>query len=79
MGIQLAKLPPSQKRLLSSVRLCSSAADVWEASRSKKNLTIASDGGLKDTRGTFGWTLSTSENIILYEGIGTSRWASRRC
>ncbi|KAI2509566.1 hypothetical protein MHU86_4827 [Fragilaria crotonensis] len=69
-GIQMKTLPPYQRRLLSSVRLCVSEAQVWEASRSKKNLTIASDGGLKDVRGTFGWTLSTSENIILYEGSG---------
>ncbi|KAI2502292.1 hypothetical protein MHU86_12181 [Fragilaria crotonensis] len=49
-SIQMETLPPYQRRLLSSVRLCVSEAEVWEASRSKKNLTIASDGGLKDAR-----------------------------
>lgn len=50
--------------------LCSSEEDVWNASREKKKLTIATDGGLKDTRATFGWTLSTAENITLNEGLG---------
>jgi hypothetical protein len=60
---QLASLPPYQRRILSHVRLCASEDHVWKASREKKKLTIATDGGLKNIRGTFGWTLSTAKNI----------------
>ena len=64
------ELPRHQQRLLSHVNFVSSADDVWKASREKRSLTIATDGGLKDIRGTFGWTISTVTNTTLCEGSG---------
>jgi hypothetical protein len=72
LNSQLEGLPKYQCRLLRNVRLCASEEEVWKASREKKKLTIATDGGLKDNRGTFGWTLSTADNLTLYEGSGPS-------
>lgn len=63
-------LPQGQRRLLTHISQCVDDSEVRKASRSKGKLTIASDGGLKDTRGTFGWTISTGDNITLYEGAG---------
>ena len=63
-------LSQPQRRLLSHVKQCVPADTVWKACRKKLYLTIASDGGLKDRQGTFGWTLSTPSNEVLYEGAG---------
>ncbi|KAI2497820.1 hypothetical protein MHU86_16654 [Fragilaria crotonensis] len=63
-------LPPYQRRLLTHINQCADDSAVWKASRSKGKITIASDGGLKDIRGTFGWTISTGDNTTLYEGAG---------
>jgi hypothetical protein len=48
------RLPEHQRRLLSNLRICAPEEAVWTASRQKNKLTIASDGGLKGSRGTFG-------------------------
>ncbi|KAI2495786.1 hypothetical protein MHU86_18714 [Fragilaria crotonensis] len=63
-------LPHGQRRLLTHISQRVDDSAVWNASRSKGKLTIASDGGLKDIRGTFGWTISTSDNTVLFEGAG---------
>ena len=63
-------LPPYQRRLLTHINQCADDSEVWKASRSKGKISIASDGGLKDIRGTFGWTISTGDNTTLYEGAG---------
>ncbi len=70
LNSQLEGLPKYQCRLLRNVSLCASVEEVWKASREKKKLTIVTDRGLKDNRGTFGWTLSTADNLKLYEGSG---------
>lgn len=67
---QMVDLPKHQRRLLSHVALCATEEEVWKASRSRRRLTIATDGGLKVDTGTFGWTLSTHDNRTLYEGAG---------
>ncbi|KAI2495066.1 hypothetical protein MHU86_19461 [Fragilaria crotonensis] len=61
-------LPPYQRRLLTHINQCADDSAVWKASRSKGKITIASDGGLKDIRGTFGWTISTGDNTTLRRG-----------
>ncbi|KAI2498976.1 hypothetical protein MHU86_15539 [Fragilaria crotonensis] len=66
----ITHLPQGQRRLLTHISQRVDDSAVWNASRSKGKLTIASDGGLKDIRGTFGWTISTSDNTVLFEGAG---------
>ncbi|KAI2497785.1 hypothetical protein MHU86_16727 [Fragilaria crotonensis] len=66
----ITHLPQGQRRLLTHISQLVDDSAVWNASRSKGKLTIASDGGLKDIRGTFGWTISTSDNTVLFEGAG---------
>ena len=67
---QIADLPRFQRRLLNHVTQCEDDEVVLQASRAKGPLTIASDGGFKDTRGTFGWSISTPDNTTLFEGAG---------
>jgi hypothetical protein len=63
-------LRPNQKRLLSHVKQCATADEIWKACRKRHRITIASDGGLKGNRSTFGWTISTPSNTVLLEGAG---------
>jgi hypothetical protein len=44
--------------------------EVWRAFRSRKRLTIASDGSLREEAGTFGWKLTTSNHNVLFQGYG---------
>jgi hypothetical protein len=44
---------------------------VWAAVRSKRWIDIASDGGLTDSTGTFGWKISnTKRALALFRGSG---------
>ena len=70
LGSQILVLPRHQRRMLTHVHQCEDDDEVWTACRVKGTITIASDGGLKETRGTFGWTISTSDITTLYEGAG---------
>ena len=67
---QVERLPNYQRWILSNVEQYVSEEEVRQLSWEKRKLTIATDGGLKDSRGTFGWTLSTSDNKTLHEGSG---------
>jgi hypothetical protein len=42
----------------------------WQACNNEEAITFASDGGLKDQHGTFGWIISSATNEVLYEGAG---------
>ena len=63
-------LPRFQRRLLSHVKQVATDQTLSTIESTDQALTISSDGGLKDHRGTFGWQLSTANNEVLYEGAG---------
>ena len=44
--------------------------DIWRAFRSRIRLTIATDGSLLPTAGTFGWKLVTPKKQVLFTGFG---------
>ena len=68
-------LPQWHKRLILHHRQPATDLQVWRAFRSRQRITIASDGGLKDRTGTFGWKivakgLNPPADITLFEGSG---------
>ena len=66
----LRSLSPHYQRLLYHYEQEVSDNEVWKAFRSKQRLTIASDGSLLSTAGTFGWKLTTSKHVTLFFGSG---------
>jgi ribonuclease HI len=66
----LSQLPRWHKRLLSSYQQEAEDVQVWKAFRSRRRLTIASDGGLKHKIGTFGWKIVDKHGITLFSGSG---------
>ena len=66
----LRSLPPHYQSLLFHYEQESSDNEVWKAFRSKQRLTIASDGSLLPTAGTFGWKITTSKHVTLFFGSG---------
>jgi hypothetical protein len=65
----MKSLPRMQRRLLASLEQCATDVAVWRALRSKRTIYLASDGGLQDSTGTFGWIIS-SKREILYKCSG---------
>ena len=51
-------------RLLLDLEQEASDIEVWRAFRSRKQMFLASDGGLHDQTGTFGWVLSTGKKVL---------------
>jgi hypothetical protein len=70
LALYLKSLPRWHQRLLHSYTQCASDVDIWRTFRSKKRVTIVSDGGLADEIGTFGWKLIGASNETLYAGAG---------
>jgi hypothetical protein len=66
----MKQLPRHQRRLLSHVRQVATDDTMQQIDSQAPALTISSDGGLKGHLGTFGWQLSTNDNVVLYEGAG---------
>ena len=66
----IKSLPPWYRRLLFYNNQLATDLEVWRAFRAKRRLIIASDGSLKETAGTFGWKLTTSKHVPLFEGSG---------
>jgi hypothetical protein len=66
----LVSLPKWYQRLLHTYRQCASDLTIWRSFRSKKKITIVSDGGLSEGVGTFGWKIVGSDNVTLYAGAG---------
>jgi hypothetical protein len=62
--------PRHRKRLLTHIHQKVSDEQLWEECQRRQLLTIASDGGLKGRKGTFGWLLCTKSNTVLVEGAG---------
>ncbi len=65
----IKSLPMTQRQMLQSVNQKATDLQIWRAFRSKERLIIASDGGLNNQIGTFGWVISTRKTI-LFEGGG---------
>lgn len=63
-------LPRGKRRLLSHHHQIASTTTVWKVCRSKRAITIASDGGLKGKIGTFGWQMRSALDELLAEGAG---------
>jgi ribonuclease HI len=63
-------LPTWYRRLLLDFEQIANDVEVWNAFCAKKRLIIASDGSLADKAGTFGWKLTTSKHVPLFEGSG---------
>ena len=66
----IKNLPRYKKRLLSYVKFSTDIDHIWDECQRKQTLTITSDGGLKGRRGTFGWSVTTSNKVTLCEGAG---------
>ena len=66
----ITALPRTHRRLLSNYTQICGDQELWRAFRSRRRLQIISDGGLHETRGTFGWKIVTHHDIVLYQGSG---------
>ena len=66
----IKSLPSWYRRLLFYNKQLATDLEVWRAFRAKRRLIIASDGSSKETAGTFGWKLTTSKHVPLFEGSG---------
>jgi hypothetical protein len=70
LAAYLKSLPQWYQRLLFSYKQCAINIVIWQTSRSKKKVTIVSDGGLAESIGTFGWKILGANNDTLYAGAG---------
>jgi hypothetical protein len=66
----ISQLPRWHRRLLSHFQQDATDVQVWRAFRSRRKITIASDGGLKHGIGTFGWKINDRTNTTLFSGSG---------
>ena len=66
----ISRLPRWHQRLLSHFRQDATDIQVWRAFRSRRRITIASDGGLKHGIGTYGWKIVDRANNPLFSGSG---------
>ena len=60
----IGSLSRPHRRLLDDLQLKSTEDQVWKAFRSRRKLILATDGGLANQRGTFGWILSTGTQSL---------------
>ena len=65
----IKQLPWTERRMVESMSQLADMEAVNAAFSSKKTITIASDGGLKGTNGTFGWVIA-KKSTLLYQGYG---------
>ena len=66
----IGRLPRWHKRLLTQWTQDATDLQIWRAFRSRQRITIASDGGLKDRRGTHGWKIVSRSGHTLFSGSG---------
>ena len=66
----ISRLPRWHRRLLSHLHQEATDAMVWKAFRSRRRITIASDGGLKHRLGTHGWKIVAQDGQVLFLGSG---------
>ena len=70
LNTYLTSLPKWHRRLLQHYEQLETDLTVWRAFRSRQRLIIATDGSLLPTAGTFGWKITTSKHLPLYQGSG---------
>ena len=70
LATYLKSLPGWYQRLLYVFRQVATDVTIWKEFRSKKKVTIVSDGGLADGIGTFGWKIVGTKNQTLFAGAG---------
>jgi hypothetical protein len=63
-------LPRGRRRLLAHIRVLMSKSRLWKECQKQQTLTIASEGGFKGRKCTFGWLISTKSRSVLAEGAG---------
>ena len=63
-------LPYYRRRLINGFMQKASDAEIYRALKNKKPIYIVSDGGLKDTRVTFGWKIVDPALLALFAGAG---------
>lgn len=66
----LATLPTWHQRLLLDYTQIATDLHVWKAFHSKRRVEIASDGGLSDKKGSFGWKIVDNHLKPLFQGSG---------
>ena len=66
----ISSLPQWYRRMLSHFTQEATDVQVWRAFRSRRRITIASDGGLKHQVGTFGWKIVDRFSTTLFSGSG---------
>jgi ribonuclease HI len=60
----LASLPKRQRRLMDQLEQWATDDQVWRAFRSRKRISIATDGGLAQKQGTHGWVISLGTRTL---------------
>lgn len=58
-------LPRTERRMVEALELISDKPSGVDFFQSKKLVTIASDGGLQGTQGTFGWVVARKSKVVL--------------
>lgn len=71
LSTYLSSLDKWFQRLLSQYTQIATDTQIWNAFRSKRWIDIASDGGLNEQTGTFGWKIfDTKRDMELFTGAG---------
>lgn len=70
LSAYLQSLSTWYQRLLSHYEQDATDLDIWRAFRSRRRITIATDGSLLPSAGTFGWKITTSQHTVLFHGSG---------
>jgi len=70
LSMYMSRLPRWHQRLLSNWQQIATDNQIWKAFRSRRRLTIASDGGLKQSIGTLGWKIVDKDGLPLFTGSG---------
>lgn len=66
----LKSLPKWHRRLLFHLEQPATDQEVYQSFHARRRLTIATDGSLQESAGTFGWKLTDKKNTTLFQGSG---------
>ena len=66
----LKSLPKWHRRLLFHLEQLATDQAVYQSFHARRRLTIATDGSLQVSAGTFGWKLTDKKNTTLFQGSG---------
>ncbi|KAI2499475.1 hypothetical protein MHU86_14995 [Fragilaria crotonensis] len=70
LSAYLQSLSTWYQRLLSHYVQDATDLDIWRTFRSRRRITIATDGSLLPSAETFGWKITTSQHTVLFHGSG---------